>query len=326
MATKRESIRNLPADVSAILTTDPFLTSVRIRKVSPVPGGVAHRVYAIHSEAEKYFLKIRGDHFASIPSIACDPGDIAHEHKALTMFGNVAPARFPRVLSFNNVAHYLVLSDVIKDGEKLDVAFKRGTVPDNIFTIYGDTLAELRRATHESTEPVRSGGDNDYYQRVLGHRLGYRNHPVLNTAIDGLTALPHRQLILADAAPKNMGIQHKRNLLTLYDLETAHQGNPEFEYAYGAAHTLLHSLPRRDHMHNAINQYTKGYGEAPYNAQLIFRLVLGLMLYRLRSIIPYPIALRSRSRQKLVTMIESRLPRITGKESWHDIVDQMMGL
>ena len=86
-------------------------------------GGVAHQVFQIRSGSNKYYLKIRGDKFATIPEITCNPADIAIEHKALIKFNQIAPDNFPQVLSFNENLHYLILSDAIPDGEKMEDLF-----------------------------------------------------------------------------------------------------------------------------------------------------------------------------------------------------------
>lgn len=316
----------LPRDVHDILDTDPFLTSVRVDAVAPITGGVAHRVYCIESQKNKYFLKIRGNHFVAVPTITCNPADIVNEYRALTLFSGAMPDMFPKVLSFNENRHYLVLSDVIKDGDKLDHVLVGGMPPEGLFRLYGQTLATIQRKTANITESVRSEGDEAYYHTVLGHRFGYRNHPTLNATLDTLSGLPNRQLIMGDPAPKNMGVRQNGQLLTFFDLETAHQGNPEFDYAYGLAHTLLHTIPDIEVMQQSAQDFVAGYGETPYNLQLVYRLSLGAVLYRLHSVIPYPVALTSKEKDIMETHIEQELFKVTGEETWQDIVAQLTNI
>lgn len=313
----------LPHDVYDILSSDPFLASVKVDSVAPITGGVAHNVYRIGSGENAYYLKIRGNHFTAVPTITCNPADIINEYRALTMFQDAAPDHFPRVLSFDHARHYLILSDVIQDGSKLDQVLAGSNPPEGLFGLYGQTLAAIQQQTAGITESVRPEGDEAYYHTVLGHRFGYRNHPVLNTATSELSILPNRQLIMGDPAPKNMGIRKNGRLLTFFDLETAHQGNSEFDYAYGLAHTMLHTMPNSDAMHQAVQQFLVGYGEAAYNQRLIFRLSLGIVLYRLHSVIPYPVALSNDEKQAVESHIDGLLAHVTGKESWEEVVDRM---
>jgi aminoglycoside phosphotransferase (APT) family kinase protein len=314
---------NVPYDVQNILRFDSFLTSLHINSVVPVSGGVAHRVYGIESEDGKYYLKIRGNHFAAIPSIACNSADIANEYRALVLFSQAAPKHFPRVFSFNNEFHYLLISDVVREGEKFDTLLLNNKVSDETYGAYGQTLASLKQATITLKESVRSDEDREYYKTVLHHRLGYRNHPILNAAIAELSSLSNRQLILGDAAPKNIGVQKDATMFTFFDLETAHRGNPEFDYAYGLAHALLHALPHREYMQKVATLYIQGYGETSYNPLLIYRLLAGIILYRLNSVIPYPIALSSEQRIMMESHIERVLFNVTGNESIYSIIDQI---
>lgn len=316
----------LPYDVHNILSSDPFLATLNVDAVAPITGGVAHRVYRIESRKDTYYLKIRGDHFAAIPSIACNPDDISNEYRALRLFGNAAPDRFPEVLSFNKDRHYLVLSDVIQDGSKLEQTLMGGRPPEGLFRLYGQTLAAIQRKTAHITEPIRPEGDETYYRTVLGHRFGYRNHPILDNAVDSLSRLPNRQLIMGDPAPKNMGIRRNGKLLTFFDLETAHLGNAEFDYAYGLAHTILHTIPNIEPMQQAVRDFLSGYGKVLYDSKLIYRLTLGIILYRLHSVIPYPIALSSKEKAIMEAHIEQELFKVTGKESLSDIITRLTSI
>lgn len=316
----------LPHDVHDILTRDPFLATLNVNAVAPITGGVTHRVYRVESGRDAYYLKIRGDHFVAIPTIACNPDDIVNEYCALSSFAGAAPDLFPKVLSFNKNRHYLVLSDVIQDGSKLERVLMGGRSPEGLFRLYGQTLATIQRKTAHKTEPVRAEGDGDYYRTVLGHRFGYHNHPVLNDAVDNLSRLPNRRLIMGDPAPKNMGIRRNGRLLTFFDLETAHQGNAEFDYAYGLAHTILHTIPNIKLIQQAVRDFLSGYGKISYDSKLIYQLTLGIVLYRLHSIIPYPIALSSEEKAIMEAHIKRELFRITGEESWSDIITQLTSI
>lgn len=310
----------LPHDVHDILTSDPVLRELPIETTYPVSGGVAHRVYCIECTAEKYFLKIRGDHFAAIPSISCNPSDIVNEYLAIEFFSRAAPDHFPRAITFHPERHYLVVTDVIQDGNKLEDILVGGYRPQGLFRLYGNTLAKIHHATSAMTDPIRVDSDEEYYHTILGHRFGYRHHPILDEAVAQLSRYPARQLILADPAPKNMGIRNDYGLLTFFDLETAHLGNCEFDYAYGLAHSLLHSIPVIESMHDAAQQFIDGYGSVQFDPKLIIQLSLGIILYRLHSIIPYPVALSTIEKREVELHIENMLYQISGSESWEEIV------
>jgi hypothetical protein len=326
MLERNYAVDGLAEDVIGILETDTFLTGLpAITAVGPVPGGVAHRVFGIDTDDGRFYLKIRGDHFATIPAIACNPEDIAHEYRALTVFGDIAPDHFPKVMSFDAARHYLIVSDVIgPDGIKMESLLSgESPVPDGLYRTYGETVGTVVRAAAAVREPIREGGDDTYYRTVLSHRLGYRNHPVLNRTIARLAELPDRQLIMGDPAPKNIGVRDGGGKLTFFDLETAHLGNPVFDYAYGLAHVALHTADNPDRMMAAAADYLKGYGDAPYDPALARNIVLGVMLYRLNGIIPYPVPLPPDGRQRLETAVLAALDDTDNQESWYDSAERL---
>jgi len=316
----------LPSDIQSILHTDPFFNSIPVGAAYPISGGVAHRIYCVEAQDDRYYLKIRGDHFVTIPAIKCDPNDIENEYRSLLLFAEAVPDHFPTVLSYDARCHYLVLSDVVQGGKKLEDVLLKNEQPKGLFELYGRTLKKIQQKTRMITQSIRTNGDNEYYNTVLHHRLKYRRHPILDDLAYNLSSLPNRQLIMGDPAPKNIGFRINQQLLTFYDLETAHQGNPEFDYAYGIAHTILHTLPTIEAVRDGLTQFLKGYGDVEYDSKLIFQLSMGIMLYRLHSIIPYPINLSNNEKITMEAHIEQLLFKITGKESWDEMVKKMIVL
>lgn len=313
-----------PTEVREIIKNDSFLLNLpEIQSVNRVPGGVAHHVYQISDGISRYYVKIRGEHFASIPSIICNPADIENEYQALMIFAEALPQHFPRVLSFNGSGHYLILSDVIQDGETMETMLLNKEVPDCLYYEFGHTLRRIHGATSTNHNSIRPTGDEEYYQTVLNHRLGYRNDPVLNSAIERLSNLPNRQIILGDPSPKNIGVQNSGQLLTFFDLETAHLGNPEFDFAYALAHMMLHAIDDKDLMLKTVDEFLEGYGVTHYDQLLIRQITLGIILYRLNSIIPYPLALTDEQKVLAERHVESMLHRVQEKESWSDIINML---
>lgn len=277
-------------DVDNILDSDDFLLSLpHIDGISPVMGGVAHQVFEIRSGDKRYYLKIRGDRFASIPEITCNPADIVFEYRALTAFHQVAPDNFPQVLAFDEDRHYLLITDAMPNGEKLENLFLKGKVTPTMLFNFGRTLTRIHAASSSCQDALRDGGNHVYYHTVLGHRFGYRHHPVLDGLVQSFSALDNKQLILGDVSPKNIGVNNNGELFIFFDLETAHQGDVVFAYFLG--HILVHSLASAETALVDVESYTQGYGQHDFDDLMVKRIALGTMLYRLRSTIPYPTGL-----------------------------------
>jgi hypothetical protein len=132
---------SIPEDIYDIVNQDAFISSLPvINEIVPVTGGVAHYVYLVTAGQERFYIKIRGDRFIQIPQIVCNPADIAIEYRALSLFHNVSPENFPRVMSFNSEKFYLVLSDGIPNGEKLEALFLEQRVTCPMLFHLGQTL------------------------------------------------------------------------------------------------------------------------------------------------------------------------------------------
>ncbi len=312
----------VPAAVDAILDSDSFLQSLpRIDEISPVMGGVAHQVFQIRSGDKRYYLKIRGDRFASVPEITCNPDDIESEYRALTAFHQVSPDNFPQVLAFDKNRHYVILSDAMPNGEKLEDLFVEGKVTPTILFNIGSTLKKIHAASSSYRDTIRDGGDQIYYHTVLGHRFGYRHHPVLDSLVQSLSALHNKHLILGDASPKNIGVNNNGELFIFFDLETAHQGDVVFDYAYFLGHILVHSLTSPPEIALAdAESYVQGYGQHDFDDLMVKQIALGTMLYRLRSIIPYPTGLDAEQTTIMEQKVESMLPHNLAQSSWAEII------
>lgn len=308
-------------EVDNILESDNFLLSLpRIDGISSVMGGVAHQVFQIRSGDKRYYLKIRGDRFASVPEIICNPADIVLEYRALTAFHQVSPDNFPQVLAFDEDRHYLILSDAMPNGEKLENLFLEEKVTPLMLFNFGRTLSKIHTSSSSCRDSVRPGSDSGYYQTVLGHRFGYRHNSVLDEMVQTLSDLDNKQLILGDVAPKNIGVSDDGKRFIFFDLETAHQGDAIFDYAYFLGHILIHSLASADSASSNVNSYSQGYGQHDFDDLLIKRLALGTILYRLRSVIPYPTQLDANRTVTVEKRIESLLPYDLDQLNWKKIV------
>lgn len=308
-------------EVDNILDGDSFLLSLpRIDEISPIMGGVAHQVFQIRSEDNRYYLKIRGDRFASIPEITCNPADIVFEYRALTALHQAAPDNFPQVLAFDEDKHYLILSDAMPNGEKLEDLFLKGEVTPTMLFNFGETLTRIHSASSSYQDAVRDGGDHVYYHTVLGHRFGYRHNPVLDSLVQSLSALDSKQLILGDVSPKNIGANNNGESFIFFDLETAHQGDVVFDYAYFLGHILVHSLASAETTLTNVESYVQGYGRHNFDDLMIKQIALGILLYRLRSVIPYPTGLDIEQTVVMEQKVESMLPYDLAQLSWAEII------
>lgn len=321
MRKEYNNARAIQPRVDNILNSDNFLLSLpHIDRISPVTGGVVHQVFQIVSGDKRYYLKIRGNRFASIPEITCNPADIVFEHRALTAFRQVSPDNFPQVLAFDEDRHYLILSDAMPNGEKMKDLFLKKEITSTTLFNFGRTLKGTHIASSSCHDAIRDGGDQAYYHTVLGHRFGYRHDPTLDGLVQSLSALDNKQLILGDASPKNIGVNNNGGLFIFFDLETAHQGDVVFDYAYFLGHILVHSLASAESALTAVESYIQGYGQHDFDDLMVKQIALGTMLYRLRSIIPYPTGLDTMQTAVMEQKVESMLPHDLTRPSWAEII------
>src|SRR6266852_2384870 len=68
-----------------------------IERATPISGGVVHHVWELASEGQKYYLKIRGQQFATLP-INISPSDIQFEARAISILGSHLPDHFPQLV------------------------------------------------------------------------------------------------------------------------------------------------------------------------------------------------------------------------------------
>ena len=240
---------------------------------------------------ETLYLKHRGERFARVPEITCNPDDIDYESKALSLFGHSSPGFFPEILQHDKERHYLVLTDVLGNGQTLEQILILGEPNPIMINRLGNALHCVHAASEHITEAVRPDDDSEYYTRVLGHRFGFEENPGLNSVTEELALIPERNLILGDASPKNIGVNYDPDSaeysFSFFDLETAHKGNHVFDYAYLLGHLLLHTAPDRDIASKIVESFEGGYGENSFSPALVKRICLGIMLYRLKGAIPY---------------------------------------
>lgn len=316
---------HIPSHIHALIDSDPFLQSLpSIENITPVVGGVAHRVFEIQSPDEKYYLKVRGDHFVQIPEIACDPADIAVEHRALSRYNTIIPSYFPKVLSFSPDSYYMVLSDAFPGGDRFEDLLLNESATLQLIESFGHALAQIHQATSSVVDPIRFPNDRNYYHTVLGHRFGYRNNQHLDALVEVLSSRPQKQLILGDPSPKNLGVSNSGEQLIFFDLETAHIGDPVFDYAYALSHVLLHHIHKPETVPDVISSYQSGYGDHGFEYDVVKKITLGIILYRCKSIVPYPLLVTDVQRLRLEECSEKLLAYDLTNVLWEDIIEELI--
>lgn len=318
---------NFLSEIKLRVKQDSPLKELPIKEINVISGGVSHYVFElILEDGTKLYLKKRADHFAQLPQIKSIPEDIKYEYSILVLFQKLLPKYFPKVLIYNIEGSYIVLTDVMpnKSDHKLEDLFLEKKVTPQIIKMLGRTLSEVHVVTQNEKQPIREPNDLHHYELKLLHRLGYRNHPILNWAITELTNLPNKQLILGDVAPKNIGINNNGESCSFFDMEEAHLGDPLFDYAYLLGHIIVHNLGDKKTLLEQINTFEAAYDNKIFDMRLVKTIALGIVLYRLNSVVPYPLTISTNLRRKIESQIERKvLYQDLSSMCWKDIIESI---
>lgn len=307
--------------VSGILQTDVFLSSLPlVDGVTHASGGYANYVFALSTGKDRYFVKIRGDRFSRLPEIECNPDDIQNEYRALMIFKQAAPNLFPEVLSFNSAMHYMILSDAVCGGSLLEDDLVHSNLSAQGAYRLGESLREVHDAVAILPEDIRVDGDETFYELKLQHRFGLEAHAGLKSMLEKLK-VEKRQLILGDPAPKNIGIGEDGKSIVFFDLEDAHRGNRIFDMGYLLGHILLQSLFTEVNAQLLCSEFLRGYNEANFDPDILRKIVLGTMRYRLIGKIPYDTpSIDQENKHKLRDRIDELLRSDLRDISWEDLL------
>jgi len=74
--------------------------------------GLTHHVFKVVCRTGSYYVKMWGKCFKGIPSLKCDPHDIAIEYRALESLGALFADIFPRVVFFDQDRSLIVMTDI----------------------------------------------------------------------------------------------------------------------------------------------------------------------------------------------------------------------
>jgi hypothetical protein len=298
--------------------------------VESVTGGVAHHVYRINTRRGRFYLKHRGNHFPDIPGIRTNPSDIVHEYKALSLLSGLVPECFPRIVFFDAERAFMLLTDAmpgeVGDSGTLEFLLIAQKVGSGMLRSLGAVLRRVHEATRRISEPIRAGGDDEFFALKLQHRFGFRNNSILNRIVTELTYDWPRQIIIGDPSPKNVGVSAGGERLVFFDLEDVHRGCVVFDVGFCLGHLVLHAYPDPQQAVARVEAFSEGYSERRLSdCRLAKAVALGTVIYRLAGIIPYPVPISPQERAKLLNRAEAVLSVAQARPmSWNDLIDPLL--
>lgn len=293
-----------------------------VENIEPVSGGLVHRVFRVKSQNAVYYLKVRGDQFAGMPTVESVPSDIRHEEKALRLMSSVAPDTFPHVVASKQDEGMLLITSVMKPEDNFLARLRAQTITEEDLGSMGKALRDIHDKLDPIEEAIRDDGDEQYYKNNLLYRLGSQQNETLNNTIQELS-MRERKLIFGDLSPKNLGLVSGQ--LRICDLDASHRGNSIFDVGFFIGHLYVHGLEREYPVSKFTEEFLKAYqfteyAEGASDDALLKRIVLGTLLYRLHNkIVPYPIDITDR--EKLNT--SSEITRLLNQDQidW-EIIEQ----
>lgn len=288
----------------------------------PTSGGVAHHVYCIKTVKGDFYLKIRGESFPNIPEIRINPADITNEYKALTLFGTTMSDNFPQIIFFDPERTFIILTDAMYDGKSLEVLFHEKKATPKVLINLGITLRKIHGFSISISESIRDDNDAEFFAIKLQHRFGYRNNPILDRVVNELTYHQPRQIILGDPSPKNIGVNNDGKRLIFFDLEDVHNGVLVFDVGFVIGHIILHNCNSPHHAIVHLNGFIEGYQVFQHlNNHLTKAIALGTILYRLESVIPYPVGISDEEKSTLLGKVEGALDALDlASTTWQDVI------
>ncbi len=278
-----------------------------VESIEPVSGGLVHHVFCVHTKDREYYVKLRGDRFAGMPTVESNPQDIRNEAKALRIASDLFPDTFPHVVAKDDSKGLLVISSIMNPEENLLRRLREKTLTADDIVVIGSTLRKIHSSLATVTEPIREDGDEQYYKNNLLYRLGSQNNSALEEVINDLSKEP-RQLILGDLSPKNLGLVDGQ--LKICDLDTVHRGNAKFDVGFFVSHIYTHALESNYPAASLTKRFLESHETDDVEEVQLKRIVLGIMLYRLNNaIVPYPLNITDEEKQRMVVEINSLLTK-----------------
>jgi hypothetical protein len=303
---------------------DPLSFGVpKVVSVAPVSGGVAHYVYRLKTQGGRFYLKVRAEHLPLLPSIGINPRDIVFEYRALLLLGRLLPAYFPEVVYFDPERCFLILTDAMPgerhEGYTLEQLLLEKRVKFSSLYRMGQALRAIHDSAGELSESIRPDDDKEFFKRKLQHRFGFQNNRTINAAIRGLSVEQPRPIILGDPSPKNVGGES----VIFFDLEDVHRGCVVFDVGFVIGHLILHAHDDSQRAAAYVARFMQGYRNAHVlEASLTKVIAVGTAMYRLTSIIPYPIDLSKADKATLIKQMGAMLEDLeSGETRWAALID-----
>jgi Phosphotransferase enzyme family len=301
----------------------------KVVSVEVVTGGVAHHVFRINTQEGRFYLKYRGNHFPKITGICIKSTDIAHEHRALSLLSDLIPECFPRVLFFDAERSFMILTDAMPgkgdDSGTLESLLLAHRVDLDTLRRWGRALGKIHGATSSISEPIRAGGDDQFFAKKLQDRFGFKNNPALKAVIRELSGGLPRQIIIGDPSPKNIGVSQVGNKLVFFDLEDVHLGCAVFDAGFCLGHLILHAHREPEYAVASVQAFADGYAAGGLtDSGLAKAIALGTICYRLDGCIPYPVAITPEEKSRLLKGVEAALTSVqTRAVSWDELIDRL---
>lgn len=270
--------------VQNLIATPGQFGLAQVEAIRPASGGVVHHVWAIETRGARFYAKIRANTLSGVPEIHCEPRDVEHEAKAISLFHNLAPDLFPRLVHSDPDNGLLIMTDVVVEGHVLEELLLERAVSPQIARRLGATLRRIHECAKSEKNAIRGDREDVFACTKLEHKLGPAGHP--DTPIFMQRLASGSQLIIGDASPKNIAFHSAEHRFTFFDLEDAHLGHPSFDVGFLIGHLLLHNYGDASTAERYVAAFCEGYGPHP-DCDLAQFVAAATFHYRLNSIIPY---------------------------------------
>lgn len=219
-----------------------------IKNVEVQDNGYSDYVYKITTANDIFYVKQSKGEMKSFPSIARNKNDLLYEYKAYALVGKYLPAHaLPRVLYFDPVEHYFIMTDAILGGSTTlkDVINDR-CWPVSIAYLIGFYMGQLHGKSFVDQPRVRDGEkENEFFNKQLGWLTYEQNFftPLLQEVVQERVFEIHckpRVLVWGDLAPRNILVGNSN--VAFVDLGNCVLGAPSYDVGFFVGHLLLKAI------------------------------------------------------------------------------------
>lgn len=270
-----------------------IFNNVTIKEMS---AGFVHYVYCVQSGYKIFYLKIRGTRFKFDKNIAIKPADIALEIRALKFLQEVCPGFAPMV-EYEG-ANFFLMEDIVKrTGIRVGDLLYKQQLTKKQAQIIGKNMCTFHKKVgvvdERIKEPIFS---QQRYEKYLFWRFGIWHNKYLDQLILELAENGNKQIIYGDFNPGNLVLRGNR--MIVYDLETLHWGDREFDVGFFLGHLLFSYLDKLDRVEKLFDYFNDAYMiKKNCNEGLLIKVVTATIYYRLKSQFNYPVTYKFNLRQ-----------------------------